>query len=270
MQIFYSVLAGAVQGLSEFLPISSSGHLVLFHSWVNFNFLDDVAFDVMLHLGTLTALLVFFWTDVVKYVTAFCQSLVRWDVPHNKEQLLAWYLFVATMPAAIAGFLFEKTIESYFRTPVSVALMLVLFGLVLYAADHLSQKVNTINQLNWNGAIIIGLAQMLALIPGVSRSGITIIAGLSQKLQREQAARFSFLLSMPIIFGAGVKELPTVFQASSDQYAVLAAGLVSSAVIGYLVIRYFLKYIQGHSLKIFAYYRVALGGLIIIYTLVNR
>lgn len=269
IDIFYSFFAGTIQGITEFLPISSSGHLVLFHDFFNFSLPDTLAFDVILHLGTLVALVVYFFSDVKKYLAAWFQSLVKWDLHNNKEQLLAWYLFIATIPAAIIGFYFENIIELYFRNSILVAIMLIIFGILLYLADSFFQKVKTMTELSLKGAIIIGFAQALALIPGVSRSGITIIAGLSQKLQRDQAARFSFLLSMPIVFGAGIKKLFDLQQINSSQIIILLIGFLSSAIVGYFVIRLFLKFLQTHSLKVFAYYRIALGLVILTFMLFN-
>lgn len=264
-----SAIAGVLQGITEFLPVSSSGHLVLFHEYFKLSFPDSLAFDVVLHLGTLIALLLYFFADVKKYLAAWFQSIIKWDLKNNKEQLLAWYLFLATLPAAIIGFYFERIVEIYFRNSIIVAIMLIAFGILLYLADTFSQKSRKITELNLGGALIIGLAQALALIPGVSRSGITIIAGLSQKLQREQAAKFSFLLSIPIVFGAGLKKLLDLQQIAADQVFILAIGFTASAVVGYFVIKYFLKFLQSHSLKIFAYYRIALGLVILTALLFN-
>lgn len=268
-EILLSIFAGILQGVTEFLPISSSGHLILFHEYFKINFPDTLAFDVVLHLGTLIALLLYFFDDVKKYLVAWFQSIVKPDLKNNKEQLLAWYLFLATLPAAIIGFYFEQIVEVYLRNSIIVAIMLIAFGILLYLADTFFQKSKKITELSLRGALIIGLAQALALIPGVSRSGITIIAGLSQKLQREQAAKFSFLLSIPIVFGAGLKKLLDLQQIDANQVFILVIGFTASAVVGYFVIKYFLKFLQSHSLKIFAYYRIALGLVILTALLFN-
>src|SRR3989338_9393606 len=134
MDIFYSILAGVIQGLTEFLPISSSGHLVIFHDFLKFDFIDNLAFDVVLHLGTLVALIVFFFADILKYLIAFFESLVAWNLKNNLNQRLAWYLFIATLPAAIVGYFLEDRIEMVFRSPFLVALMLIIFGVILYLA----------------------------------------------------------------------------------------------------------------------------------------
>lgn len=267
MEIFYAIIAGVIQGLTEFLPVSSSGHLVLFHDLFNFDLPDNVAFDVVLHLGTLAALLLFFWRDVIRYLAAFFKSFVRWNVRTDIDQRLAWYLLLATVPGVIAGALWEDIIDTTLRNTLVVAITMIVVGIILFFVDRFSKKQYSLDSITLPGAIGIGVAQALALIPGVSRSGITIIAGLAQKLNREAAARFSFLLSMPIVAGAGIKKAFDLFTTSnslSGQAIVLAVGFVTSAIVGYLCIKFFLKYVQSHSLAVFAYYRVAVGVIILI------
>ena len=269
---FLAILAGIIQGLAEFLPISSSGHLVLFHDLLNFDLPDNLAFDVVLHLGTLVALVLFFFNDLWKYFTAWLQSLINWNLKNDQNQRLAWYLFLATLPAAIAGYFLEDQIESIFRQPSLVALMLIIFGIVLYGADRYFKQEKAIEHLNAKNSLIIGVAQIIALVPGVSRSGITIIAGLSQKLKRDQAARFSFLLSAPIVFGAGFKKLIDLFSTNEiigSDFLLLSVGFISAAVTGYLCIKYFLKFLQSHSLNIFVYYRLILGVIILLILLIK-
>lgn len=266
MNYFYSILAGIIQGLTEFLPISSSGHLVLFHEFTKFTVADEVAFDVVLHLGTMLALLIFFWKDIISLIKAFIESFYKRD-SSNLNQRLSWYLLLATIPAVIAGVLFEKQIESFFRNANSVAATLIIFGVLLWLADHYSSKIKNIFQITLKDSIIIGLAQVIALVPGVSRSGITIIAGLNQKFKRADAAKFSFLLAIPVVFGAGTKKIIDFIQENQTGLTdvnILIIGFVSATVTGYFCIKYFLKFLQSHSLKIFAYYRIALGILILI------
>lgn len=266
IDIFYSLIAGIIQGLTEFLPISSSGHLVIFHDLLGFNLIDNLAFDVVLHLGTLVALVLFFWQDILKYLKAFFQSLTNWNLKGNTNQRLAWYILIATLPAAIIGYFLEEQIELVFRTTLLVAIMLIGFGIILYLVDRFSAKIKTMDQLTFPSSFLIGIVQAVALIPGVSRSGITIIAGLSQKLNRQSAARFSFLLSIPIVFGAGIKKVSDLaIQRSSDiDFLVLVFGFLSATITGYFCIKYFLRFLQRHSLNIFAYYRIVLGAVILI------
>ncbi|MAF13947.1 MAG: undecaprenyl-diphosphatase UppP [Parcubacteria group bacterium] len=266
MNYFFSILAGIIQGLTEFLPISSSGHLVLFHDFFRFDFPDALAFDVVLHLGTLLALIIYFAFDIAKYFTAWLTSFVKWDFRADVNKRLAWFLFFGTIPAAVAGFYLEDQIDNFFRQPMSVAVMLIVFGIFLYLADRFFKQFKTINELSFANALVIGIFQVLALVPGVSRSGITIIAGLSQRLKRQDAARFSFLLAIPIIFGAGLKKSIDFFSTGNilaNDLIILAVGFISSAITGYIAIRFFLKFLENHSLKAFAVYRVVLGFVII-------
>jgi undecaprenyl-diphosphatase len=271
MNYVYAALAGVIQGLTEFLPVSSSGHLLLFHDLFGFQVPDEIAFDVVLHLGTLTALLAFFWQDVIRYLRAFFTSFGSWRgrlANLTIDQRIAWYLVIATIPGAAFGFLLEDQIDAWFRNPTGVAIMLIVFGVVLYVVDRFAKKERTMDQLGFGGAIGIGLAQVLALVPGVSRSGITMIAGLAQKLNRDAAARFSFLLSMPIIFGAGAKKVIDLVQGpalSSAMMTEMLIGFVTSAVVGYFCIRYFLQYIRRHSLSVFVWYRIVVGVAVLVY-----
>ncbi|NUM25189.1 MAG: undecaprenyl-diphosphatase UppP [Candidatus Buchananbacteria bacterium] len=273
MDYFYSILAGIIQGLTEFLPVSSSGHLVLFHDFLGFDLPDNVAFDVVLHLGTLVALVLFFFKDILKYLKAFIQSLYQWNLKNNKDQLLAWYLLLGTIPAAVMGYFFESEIETGLRNSLFVAVSLIVVGLLLWFADSFFAKTKQIQEMTLTNSLIIGFAQTLALIPGVSRSGITIIAGLSQRLKRTDAARFSFLLSIPIVFAAGIKktiDLANDAAFASSDYLILLAGFLSSAIIGYLCIKYFLQFLQEHTLKVFVFYRIALGTIILLIILFSK
>ena len=267
LDIIIAILYGAVQGITEFLPISSSGHLVVLHE-VFFGFKEPlVAFDVVLHLGTFVALLGFFYADIIKYLQAFVRSFFDWQVATDSSERLSWFLFIGTIPAALAGYFFETQIETIFRSTTIVASMLIGVGVLLYLVDRFAAKSKTIEQVTLHSALLVGVAQALALVPGVSRSGITIVAGLTQKLNRANAARFSFLLSIPIVFGAGIKkvlDLSTVM-IGADELIVLVTGFVSAAIVGYLCIKYFLLFLQRHSLAVFAYYRIALGIIILLF-----
>jgi len=268
MDIFYAIVAGVIQGLTEFLPVSSSGHLVVFHEFFAFNPAESLSFDVVLHLGTLAALLIFFWHDLWRYCLAFLQSLYRWDLKKNYDQLLAWYILAATLPAAIVGLLFEKELERIFRQSWSVALIMIIIGIMLYLADKYFAGRKEMRQLTLFDCVVIGAAQALALIPGVSRSGITIIAGLSRNLNRAEAARFSFLLATPIVFAAGLKKSADFLLATPSgglAWPALACGFITAAVTGYFCVKYFLNFLQHHSLKAFAYYRVGFGLAVLLY-----
>lgn len=264
MRYLLTIFSGLVQGITEFLPISSSGHLLLFHDILNFSFPDDLAFDAVLHLGTFFAIFLFFRQEIAGYFRAFFSSFRHLNAMDSSERI-SWYIFFATLPGAFAGYYFENAIEQYFRNTLLVALMLLVFGILLYVSENISKKNRSFFDLTFLGAMRIGLLQTLSFIPGVSRSGITIIAGLWENLQLREAARFSFLLSLPITFGAGMKKLFDVGFGFSGEAMLLLIGFFSAGISGYLTIRFFLSYLSGHSLKIFAYYRIALGTAILFF-----
>ncbi len=263
-----SILAGIIQGLTEFLPVSSSGHLVVFHDFFNFGLADDLAFDVILHLGTLAALVIYFWSELWRYLLAFFRSLVKPDLKSDKDQLLAWYLILATLPAAVTALLFGDYFENIFRNTFSVAIIMIIIGGLLIYAEHRSRQQHSLNDLNWRDALVIGIAQALALVPGISRSGITIIAGLKQNLNRAEAAHFSFLMATPIVFLAGLKK---AYDLSSQPGLLLAdiwlllIGFATSAVIGFLTIKYLLLFLRRHPLDLFGYYRIIFGLFVLLF-----
>jgi undecaprenyl-diphosphatase len=225
-----------------------------------------LAFDSVLHWGTLVALVLFFWPDLLKYFLAWIRSFSHFNLKTDEEARLAWYLLAGTVPAVVIGYFFADQIENNLRSPFLVSVMLILVGIILYFFDQYGQGLKNINQLSLKNSLVIGVAQALAFFPGVSRSGITIIAGLSQKLKRQQAAYFSFLLSTPVVFGGGLKKILdlTGDQIVGSDILILFFGFLSSAVTGYFCIKYFLKFLQSHSLKVFAYYRVILGIVILV------
>ena len=264
MNYIYAIAAGIVQGLTEFLPISSSGHLVLFHDLLGFDLPDNLTFDVVLHLGTLGALLLYFYKDIAKYARAFFQSLTGWNLKNDLNQRLSWYFAIGTIPAVIIGYFFEDLLEAIFRNATSVATMLIAFGAILYFVDKTAKQQKELKDVSWKNAIIIGAAQAIALIPGVSRSGITIIAGLSQKLKREDAARFSFLLSIPAVAGAGLKKLLELENFNCNETLPYVFGFLAALLSGYLTIKYFLRFLEKNSLAVFACYRIMIGLLILV------
>ncbi len=263
MNIFHALVLGSVQGLSEFLPISSSAHLIL-APWL-FHWKDPgLAFDIALHWGTLLAVLVYFRNDVWLIIRGFFHSLrpATRDLQENIYQKLAWLLILASIPGAVIGYLFESYAENALRdNKLHIALTLAIFGVVLWAADKLGKKVKNLDRIKWVDALLIGLSQALAIFPGVSRSGSTIAAGLALGFKREDAARFSFLMSMPIIFGAGLVSLRH-FQ-SDTTAPELIAGFVAAAVFGFLSIKYMLRYLAHHDYKIFTWYRIILAAIIV-------
>lgn len=261
MNLFEATLLGAVQGLGEFLPISSSAHLIL-TPWL-LKFADPgLGFDVALHWGTLLAVLMYFWQDVWLLARGFWHSL--WpstrDLTSNIYQKLSWLLVLSSVPAAIVGKLLEDYAERTLRHPLLVASTLAGFGLVMLLSDRLGKKERNLDRVTWIDALAIGLSQALAIVPGVSRSGSTVAAALALGLKRADAARFSFLMSIPIIFGAGLVKVREFGAGTS--WPLLAAGFLASAVFGFLSIKYLLRYLARHDFSVFVWYRVLLAALI--------
>ncbi len=250
------MILGLAQGLGEFLPISSSAHLVLI-PWL-FGWTDPgLTFDVALHLGTLVAVVLYFWRD-------WWQLIIKgFSDVRSAEGRLFWYLVVASIPGAIGGYLLEKKAETVFRSPALIAVMLILMGVLLYWADRRSEKKIEMNQITFGTSLSIGISQVLAIIPGVSRSGITMTTGLFMGVTRAGAARFSFLLSTPIIFGAAMVKLPDVISNSSVITANFVIGTVVSCLAGIVSIGFLLRYVQNKNFLPFAWYRFILGALII-------
>lgn len=262
MTVLQAVILGLVQGLGEFLPVSSSAHLVLV-PWL-FGWTDPgLTFDVALHTGTLVAVVIYFWKDwrqlIIKGFT---------DV-RTLEGKLFWYLAAATVPGAVGGFLLEKKAEMIFRSPVLIAIMLILMGIVLYWADRRGAKNIELKNLTLGTSLLIGLSQTLAIIPGVSRSGITMTTGMLRGITREGAARFSFLLSTPIILGAAMVKLPHVLLHSSMITVNFTIGMLVSCITGIMSIGFLLRYVQTRDFLPFAWYRFVLGALVIVVTMVR-
>jgi undecaprenyl-diphosphatase len=255
MTVFQALVLGLVQGLGEFLPISSSAHLVL-APWA-FGWPDPgLAFDVALHVGTLVAVLWYFRREWIKLVQSAISILTTRRVDTEEKQRFL-HIVIATIPAAIAGLLLEDYAESTFRSPTLVATTLIVMGIVLWAADRYAPQARPLEQMTVRDAVLIGVAQIFALVPGVSRSGSTITAGRALKLDRQAAAVFSFLMSMPITAAAAVLKAPTLLRAPDR--TTLIVGIVSAAVSGWLAIAVLLRYVSRHSYGVFALYRIVLG-----------
>ncbi len=291
MEIFQAFILGIVQGLTEFMPVSSSAHLIIVPwllRWPDFG----LAFDVALHWGTLAAVLFYFGSDIIRYVRAFFTGLPRFnpaapvnlvagetDESRATDRRIAWLILIATIPGAIFGWLLESKVDDAFHQPQSlrswsiyaIAGAMIGLGLMLALAERWHRgRGRELGDMRLPDSVAIGLSQALALIPGVSRSGATITAGLFLGLSRPAAARFSFLLSAPIIFGAGLKAAydlitdPT--QANPQHLTIIPiiVGFLTAAISGYLVIRLLLGYLQRHTTMVFVYYRLVLGILIIL------
>ena len=271
MSLFQAIVLAIVQGLTEFLPVSSSAHLILIPKLLHWPD-QGLAFDVALHAGTLIAVVVYFFRDWVELALAglglhFPSGASVEQVQHNRRMF--WYLVAATIPGAIVGFLFEKKIEEYLRDPRPIALAMIGVALLMWYAEYVSKLERGMDRLGFADAMTIGVAQSTALFPGVSRSGITITTGLFRGMTREAAARFSFLLSTPLIAGAAAKELPGLIKLRHTgqldlPISTLAISIAVSAIVGYLVIAFFLRYLQTRTLKIFIYYRILFGIVILL------
>ena len=255
---FQTLILGLVQGLGEFLPISSSAHLILVPSFMHWQD-PGLAFDVALHLGTLLAVVAYFWQDLIRYTEAIFRPS---DPALAADRRLVWLIGAATVPGAIAGLLLEKKADTVFRSPALIGCTLIGLGVLLAIADYVTRGDQTIPDMSFPMAIGIGCAQALALIPGVSRSGITITVALFLGLQRKEAARFSFLMSIPIIAGAGVLKFKQILH-SPDHFA-LAVGFAGAAVSGLFAIWFLMRYVQNHKYTPFVLYRWILGALVLL------
>jgi undecaprenyl-diphosphatase len=259
--VFQALVLGIIQGLSEFLPISSSAHLAL-APWI-FHWRDPgLAFDVALHFGTLIAVLWYFRAEWTALVLAARDIVVRRRIETERERRVL-FLILATIPGAIAGLALEKQAESTFRDPRLVATALIVMGILLWAVDRFARRDRALGRMRWTDALLIGIAQMFAIIPGVSRSGSTITAGRGLAFQREDAAVFSVLMSMPIIAAAAVLKMP---QALREQglSAPMIVGVLASALSGWLAIAVLLRVVTRHSYGVFAAYRIILGAAVLI------
>ena len=262
MIIIEAIILGIIQGLTEFLPISSSGHLILAQwatGWQG-ELMNNLAFDVSLHVGTLAAVLWYFrrdWFNLGKATLNVARGRAA-----RHEARLVWYIGLATIPAVVVGMKFETIVETAFRNPLLIASTLAFGSLIMWLADRYSTRKLPLASMTLGHALFVGAAQAVALIPGISRSGITISAALAAGYRREDAARFSFLLSTPIIAGAALFKLKDItFQGHAAWGCIL--GTLSSAIVGYLAIRFLIRYLERHTLNIFVWYRLALAGLVV-------
>ena len=271
-QLVQAVVLGIVQGLTEFLPVSSSGHLIVVPYLLGWHdpFIDSLAFSVMLHIATLLALLVYFRDDWLRLIPAGLATIRDRSFRDDADRRLAWLLAVATIPAVIVGVALNDPIENAFREARLVAVTLVIGAAILFLADRLGSKTRTVDSISFPLALGIGAAQALALVPGVSRSGISISAGLFAGLDRESAARFAFLMATPITAGAGLWELRKVLvgEAGVDLPIVpLLAGMLAALLAGLLAIAVLLRYLRTHGLGIFVAYRLAFAALVVVASL---
>lgn len=260
MSIIEALILGVVQGLGEFLPISSSAHLVLIPwllKWQD----PGLTFDIALHMGTLLAVVLYFWRDWLNLLKGAIQ------MKPSFEKRIFWYLAIATLPGAAIGYLLEDKAETVFRNPLLIGIMLIIMGAFLYLGDR-RRQLRTLETMTFTDAILIGLSQALAIIPGVSRSGSTMTVARWLGLTREDAARFSFLMSTPIILGAGILKMRDLQLNQIDLPFLL--GVLTSFIIGVLSISFLLKYLKRSGFKVFVGYRILLGVTVILIALFAR
>jgi undecaprenyl-diphosphatase len=271
MPLIQAVILALVQALTEFLPVSSTAHLILF-PWLLHWPDPGEAFDVALHAGTLLAVILYFFKDWLTLLICGLGGKYPSTAPAEEvaqHRKLFWYMIIGTIPGGILGKLFDKQIEEHLRLPGIIGISLILIALVMWWADSKGRLARKLEQANLSDGIVIGTAQALALWPGVSRSGITISAGLFRAFTRQAATRFSFLLSAPLIAGAVVAKLPGLIKlhkagALDMPLSTLAISIAVSGIAGYFVIAFFLKYLQTRTLKLFVVYRLILGIIVLI------
>jgi undecaprenyl-diphosphatase len=273
MSLMQVILLGVVQGLTEFLPVSSTAHLYLtsyFLGWQT----ESLDFDIMLHLGTLLAVLIYFLKDWLQIVAQGFGMRAGYDQELKHNTMLLWLLAIGSIPIGVGGYLFNKEAETVWRTPMVMGILLIAVAIIMWLSEEWSRKLRDLGSINLTDAVAIGVAQTLAIIPGCSRSGITISAGLFRNLTRESAARFSFLLSTPAIAGAAMKALWDIHKRGGGLHTLLTApflvGVSVSAITGCIVIAWFLQYLRHSSLRPFVYYRVIFGIIVLALALIRR
>jgi undecaprenyl-diphosphatase len=270
--LIHAAILGLVQGLTEFLPVSSSAHLILVPQFLGWNdpFADSAAFDVMLHMGTLAALLVYFRSDLWQYLGAWLASIRERRIGDDPQRRIAWLLVISVIPAAILGAAFESTFDTAFRERIGwIAVFILVGAALLFLAERYGSRTHGLEAMRPRDAAIIGVGQAIALFPGISRSGITIATGLFLGLEREAAARFSFLMSVPVIAGAGIWKARTLVGSGvgAAQTGELVVGILTSAIFGFIAVAFLLSYLRSHGTGVFIAYRIGLAVVVVAFLL---
>jgi undecaprenyl-diphosphatase len=254
-----AAILGLVQGLTEFLPVSSSAHLRILGEFLPSGTDPGAAFTAITQLGTETAVLVYFWKDIISIATAWLRQVFRIGAYDKDAARMGWLIIIGSLPIIILGLAFKDQIEHGLRNMYITAVMLIVFGLILGWADRIGTKKYALKQLIWRDGIIFGFAQAMALIPGVSRSGGTITAGLFLGLTRPAIVRYSFVLAIPSVFGAGLFQLKDIGAGDGPSVVQMVVAVVIAGVVGYAVIAWLLKFVQNNTVYVFVAYRIALG-----------
>ncbi len=273
MTYFQAIILGIVQGLTEYLPVSSSGHLVIVPFLLGWSFPEDqvFVFDVLVQLGTLLAVIVYFWKDLWEIASAFVKGLIARKPFETTESRMGWLIILASIPGGLAGVLIKPLVEATFAKPVAVGWLLFVTAILLTAAEFFGKKDKGFTGINWLDALLIGVGQAAAIFPGISRSGATVSVGLIRGIKRADAAKFSFLMSIPIMLAAGLYsalDLPGVANLSSFLPVMLVATVVA-AIVGYLSIKWLLSYLTRRPLTDFAIYCAAAGALVLIVSFIR-
>jgi len=269
MTLIQALVLGLLQGATEFLPISSSGHLVLV-PWLLGWKASSLTFDTTVHLGTLLAVAVYFWADIVRITKGVFNTLRQRSLA-DADGRLGWLVALGSIPAAVIGYALSDFFERLFGTPALVSVLLLVTGVILFTSERASQKLRDLPDLTWKDSLLVGLAQAAAIAPGISRSGSTIAAGLALGIKREDSARFSFLLAMPVIFGAGLLQFKDMLSTGIDSTGVtlLAVGFIAAALSGYVCIRFLMAYLRERSLTVFAVYCWLFGAFTLVVALLR-
>ncbi|MDD6389853.1 MAG: undecaprenyl-diphosphate phosphatase [Firmicutes bacterium] len=277
MTTFQAIILGLIQGLAEFLPISSSGHLALAQHFFGINSDSVLIFAVLLHVGTLISVFIVYWKDILGLIYEFFGTFAdlvktkRFDVNKNATRRMCWLIITATVPTAVIGFLFDEKFEKLYSNVLAIGICLVITGCILFAAEKWGKNLHGIKNTKFKHAITVGILQGCAIAPGISRSGSTIVGGLACGLKREWAVRFAFLVSIPPILGSVILELPDALAAGTVDSSLtvpILAGVIVSAVSGLIAIKGMIRLVSGKKLTYFSYYTWILGISVIVYSLV--
>lgn len=267
MTLLEAILLGIVQGLTEFLPISSSAHLVLVPYLLNWQLDQQVVFvfDVLVQMGTLLAVIVYFRADLWKIIRAWVGGLARRQPFADADARLGWYLILATIPAGVFGLLIKDMVEAAFTSPLATALFLLITAVLLLVAERIGRRARSLSEMSWKDALVIGAFQAVSVFPGISRSGSTIAGGMTRHLDRRSAARFSFLMSIPVMLAAGLLAMLDLMDIPNltEFLPLMVAGFISAGVVGYLSIRWLLAFLTRRPLTAFAVYCVAFSAVVV-------